>query len=247
MVTAPDFDAYMICATPRTGSTLLCSLLKSSGVAGRPASYFNRHGLHNYARSWELARPRDARIDDAYVEAAMAAGTTPNGVFAVRIMAETMPELIADLAVAGGRTDTSELELLRHRFGRLRFVHLSRRDVIGQAVSWAKSLQTHFWHPDEEVLPGGREPQYDEEQISGLVTAIGQGEQQWRRWFAANDITPYEVVYEDLAVDPPAVAQGILDHLGLTLPADRRLEVGYRKQADDVNADWTARFRASRP
>jgi hypothetical protein len=29
-------DSYLICGTPRTGSTLLCGLLTATGVAGRP-------------------------------------------------------------------------------------------------------------------------------------------------------------------------------------------------------------------
>src|SRR4028119_2022194 len=32
--------SYVLCGTPRTGSTLLCSLLHSTGVLGRPESYF---------------------------------------------------------------------------------------------------------------------------------------------------------------------------------------------------------------
>jgi len=32
--------AYLVCSTPRSGSTLLCELLKSTGVAGRPDEYF---------------------------------------------------------------------------------------------------------------------------------------------------------------------------------------------------------------
>jgi len=35
-----SIDAYLICGTPRTGSTLLCDLLPSSEIAGRPESYF---------------------------------------------------------------------------------------------------------------------------------------------------------------------------------------------------------------
>ena len=31
---------YLICATQRSGSTLLCELLKQTGVAGRPEEYF---------------------------------------------------------------------------------------------------------------------------------------------------------------------------------------------------------------
>ncbi|MGZ5376146.1 MAG: Stf0 family sulfotransferase, partial [Solirubrobacterales bacterium] len=32
--------SYLVCATPRSGSTLLCEALKSTGVAGRPEEYF---------------------------------------------------------------------------------------------------------------------------------------------------------------------------------------------------------------
>ena len=34
-------DTYLICATQRSGSTLLCELLKQTGVAGRPEEYFD--------------------------------------------------------------------------------------------------------------------------------------------------------------------------------------------------------------
>src|SRR5688572_2189063 len=32
--------SYLVCATPRSGSTLLCHLLDQTGVAGRPEEYF---------------------------------------------------------------------------------------------------------------------------------------------------------------------------------------------------------------
>ncbi|WP_425081109.1 Stf0 family sulfotransferase [Ruegeria arenilitoris] len=31
-----DFDSYLICRTPRSGSTLLCQLLAATGCAGKP-------------------------------------------------------------------------------------------------------------------------------------------------------------------------------------------------------------------
>lgn len=31
---------YLVCATPRSGSTLVCQALKKTGVAGRPEEYF---------------------------------------------------------------------------------------------------------------------------------------------------------------------------------------------------------------
>jgi trehalose 2-sulfotransferase len=243
-VTDLDFDSYLICATPRTGSTLLCGLLTSSGVAGRPASYFNRRGLHDYADNWRIARPRDGRIDEAYVRAALAAGRTPNGVFGGRIMAETLPELIGDLAAAQSGSRASDVELLSAQFGRLKFVHQRRQDAVAQAVSWAKALQTHFWHPDEAVQPGGRPPHYDEELIGRMVTTIEKFEADWARWFATHTIEPFQVDYEDLAADPLGTGHKVLDYLGLDLPPDRHLMIGHHRQADHVNADWAARFRA---
>jgi trehalose 2-sulfotransferase len=192
-VTRPDFDSYLICATPRSGSTLLCGLLESSGVAGHPASYFNREGLNGYADDWRIARPRDGQIDEAFVRAALTAGKTSNGVFGGRIMAETLPELISGLAAAASRPAVTDVDLLSAQLGRLRFVHLRRRDVVAQAVSWAKSLQTHFWHPGEAVAAGGQDPHYDEELIGRLVATIERSEADWTVWFAAHSIVPCEV------------------------------------------------------
>ena len=32
--------SYLVCATPRSGSTLVCQALKATGVAGNPEEYF---------------------------------------------------------------------------------------------------------------------------------------------------------------------------------------------------------------
>ena len=158
-------------------------------------------------------------------------------------MAETLPELIGDLAAHTGSAVT-DVELLSAKLGRLRFVHLRRHDVVAQAVSWAKALQTHYWHPGEAVKPGGRHPHYDEELIGRLVAAIEKFEADWKLWFADNNILPHQVVYEDLATDPLHTAHKVLDYLGLHVPPGRQLVIGHRRQADQVNADWAARFRA---
>lgn len=243
-MTRPGLDSWLLCATPRSGSTLLCGLLGSSGVAGRPASYFNRRGLHDYATDWRVVQPADGRIDTAYVQAALAAGSTPNGVFGGRLMAESRPELVADLAAEADQLSSSDLELLVDHFGRIRFVHLRRLDVVAQAVSWAKSLQTHVWHPGERIEPGAETPHYDEELIGRLVGTVERFEAGWTRWFEEQQIAPFEVTYEQLAADPVSVAYQVLDFLDLEIEEGRELVVRDRQQADQVNADWIERFRS---
>jgi trehalose 2-sulfotransferase len=78
-------SSYLICATPRTGSSLLCGLLDSTGVAGHPESWFRRQDEREFAVRWGIADPPDGAFGDAdYFLAAAAAGSTANGVFAAR-------------------------------------------------------------------------------------------------------------------------------------------------------------------
>jgi LPS sulfotransferase NodH len=79
--------AYVMCGTPRTGSTLLCALLASTGVAGRPQSYFRQADVDTYATTWRIPRVPDGRFTFAdYLRGALIAGRSANGVFAARMM-----------------------------------------------------------------------------------------------------------------------------------------------------------------
>lgn len=45
---------YILCGTPRSGSTLLCGLLNAAGQMGAPDSVFRRQILSRWAREWGL-------------------------------------------------------------------------------------------------------------------------------------------------------------------------------------------------
>ncbi len=86
--------SYLICGPPRTGSTLLCRLLQSTGVAGVPESYFRLPDEQLWAGRWQLARDLDGSFDyGGYLRAAIAAGRTSNGVFGARVMWGTMDKV----------------------------------------------------------------------------------------------------------------------------------------------------------
>jgi trehalose 2-sulfotransferase len=99
--------SYLVCATPRSGSTLVCQALKETGVAGRPEEYFEAlehsgrprrpeeyfNGVDDPSILNQLQRrgvgeepmPRSPLWSrtayDRYLEWTMDQGTTPNGVF----------------------------------------------------------------------------------------------------------------------------------------------------------------------
>jgi trehalose 2-sulfotransferase len=237
-------DAYLICATPRTGSTLLCDLLRSTGIAGHPESYFRRPDEQEWADRWRLARDGAGAFDYGdYVRAAVAAGSTPNGVFAARVMWGTLEEIVTRLGTVHPELAGADLKLLTRAFGRTRFVYLWRDDAVAQAVSWARAEQTRFWHEGDTARPG-YEPRFDFEQIHSTVRTIHEHNAAWREWFAAVGVQPQLVRYEALASDPGGVTRGILNFLGLQLSPDQVIVSRRRRQADRLNQEWITRYRA---
>lgn len=234
-------ESYFVCATPRTGSSLLLGLLESTGRAGRPEAYFRHPDEQQWADRWGIPGPAGPAFDYAvFVRAARAAGTTPNGIFGAKLMWGTLDEVVAKLAPG---TTGADLAVLESAFGALRFVYLHREDVVAQAVSWLRAEQTRTWWAGD---PGGTgdEPRYDAAGITGLLDTIAEHNAAWRAWFAAYGITPYEITYERLTADLAGTTRGVLTHLGLDPAAARPIEPRHRRQADRVNSEWATRYRA---
>ena len=232
--------SYLLCGTPRTGSSLLCGLLASTGVAGRPESYFREPDEQAWARRLGVPAAGDGSFDyRSFVSAARRAGSTPNGVFGARVMWGTMHRLAGGLGAAPGGRD---LDVLVDAFGPLRLVHVRREDVVGQAVSWVRAEQTGYWQEGDR--PSGQ-PHFDPDHIDELVRTIRDHDAAWSTWFTRQGVEPHPMTYEDVTRDPRAAVQGILDHLGLELPADWRPAARQRRQADAINADWVRRYRAA--
>lgn len=234
--------SYLLCGTPRTGSTLLCSLLSSTGMAGRPESYFREVDQRMWAELFGVPVVGDSPSDPVrFVAGAARAGSTPNGVFAARIMWGSMHGLVENLDP--GRGERSDLKVLNGALGPLLFVHLQRHDVVGQAVSWARAEQSGYWQHGD-VRSG--EPRFDLDQVDELVDTIRGHNAAWRAWFADQGVEPVDVAYESLVAAPRDTVVAILDAIGTDVPAGWTPASQHSKQADAINADWVQRYRAAR-
>ncbi len=171
-------QSYLICATPRSGSTLLCEALTATGVAGKPKEYFEalkmtglprRPGEYfatfaNPAiRAWlnTLSPPHEASPQplfwssssySAYLSKVMEEGTTPNGVFGAKVMYGYLADFISNLRLIPGYRDLELPDLLSTVFPNLRCIYITRRDKVRQAVSLWKAIQTGVWKVEENTL-----------------------------------------------------------------------------------------------
>lgn len=173
-MTRPE-RSYLVCATPRSGSTLVCQALSETGVAGRPEEYFEalRHsgrprrpeeyflGIEDQSIRDHLGEraigaeqpPRSPLWSraayDRYLEWAFEAGTTPNGIFGAKLMWGYFGEFVSLLRNVPAYRDVPLAELLPTVFPELTFVRVVRANKVRQAVSLWKAVQTATWREDQ--------------------------------------------------------------------------------------------------
>jgi trehalose 2-sulfotransferase len=237
--------AYLVCATERSGSTLLCELLAATGVAGRPEEYFEFLSATGRARQPREYFPEDtdpsilgllAPLDPPLspvphrlrLADARERGTTPNGVFGAKMMWAYLPDFLAH----------GEPE---EQLGPLRWVHVERRDTLAQAISLWRAVQTAQWRAEDR--DADVEPVFHAGAIAHLKRRLEQHAAAWREWFGERGIEPLEILYEEFAQSPTPTICRVLDHIGVPSEGIGVPEPPMRRQSDGRSQEWVDRFR----
>lgn len=238
----PPRTSYLICAIPRTGSYLLCDLLRRTGVAGRPNEYFNESFQSHWSREW------GTRTIDDYLTKVAELGTTPNGVFGAKMHSIQFNAICRQMAGKSRVTYASRPAILEKWFPSLRYVRLRRRDQLRQAISYVRAVQTSAWW-DADQAPGPSGPErhdllrFDYQLILGTIKFLAAMDQQWTEYFDAIECTPREFDYEEIAASPHDVAGailGLLDLKSTIVPAGE--SANFKRQSDVLTDEWVDRF-----
>ncbi len=245
-----DFHSYIICATPRSGTTLLCDLLADTGVAGRPDSFFRYQSIRWWAKYLNVSVAdwtSEYAFDQSYLTAVHQEGVGGTQVFGMRLMWEQVDNLSKRLgALYSGLSGDSAR--FRAAFGPTCFVHLSREDKVAQAISRIKAEQTGLWHVDadgnerERVKPG-HAPVYDARAVSEQVTEYEKHDTAWTHWFIQQKIQPVNITYEALSSNPQATLAIVLHALGLDPTIAETVKLRIMKLADRESREWATHFR----
>ncbi|MBO6756931.1 MAG: sulfotransferase [Roseibium sp.] len=242
--------SYIICTSPRSGSTLLCKLLKATGIAGDPDSYFHEPSIARWQAYLGMTPDpvaSERKVLAAVFQAAVERGRGDSGVFGLRLQRHSFKFFVEKLAVLHPRP-RGDLERLQAAFGRILFIHLTRTDKVQQAVSYVKAKQTGLWHkaPDGtelERLSPPRGPVYDAEHLRSCYDRFVADDVGWNAWFDALGVTPLRLTYEQVSGNPRAALEDVLDGLGLDRAAAEGIVPGVAKLADATNREWETRFR----
>ncbi|MGE4298159.1 MAG: Stf0 family sulfotransferase [Desulfovibrionaceae bacterium] len=228
----PPYDGprrhYILCATPRCGSTLLCDLLAGCGRMGVPHEYLHAE-RHVPALASRLGLISNKGVElDQYITAIKRIRTTPNGVFGCKFHFNHFHSLCR-------KTD------LNRHFPDAVFLYATRHDKLAQAVSLAIAQQTRQWTSLHEEL---RKPTYNADAIAKALNTVVQMELAWQTCFALHGLSPLTVAYEDLLADADGVCRQVLREVGVDSDHTFTLaNATIGRQRTEANQEWAARFR----
>ena len=137
----------MICATPRTGTNLLCEALAKTGVAGRPDEYFGHMHVQRWKKKWQA----ESAVD--YIQSLKNEAQTENGIWGVKVMMQYYDDLYSLLSDAHEDKTIGRFDIVERTFSELNYVWMTRRDKIAQAISLHKAYQDFVWTVDKGDIP----------------------------------------------------------------------------------------------
>jgi LPS sulfotransferase NodH len=260
--------SYLVCATPRSGSTLLCEALTNTGLAGYPKEYFEAlketglprsprdyfkktsnpellNLIGNYSRGDDVAPVLSGSVSYSdYLASVLEKGTTPNGVFGAKLMWGYLEDFLSYLRNIPAYKDLPVPQLFATIFPDLHYIHISRRDKVRQAISLWRAIQTWSWRDEQGASSRpARALVFNYAAIDHLVQRTLVHEEAWKQYFAENAIQPFSVVYEELTETYEETALQILRYLKIPLPASVTFGARQMKQqSDTLSEEWYAQY-----
>lgn len=229
---------YAIWFSQRTGSTLLCKTLESTGIAGKPEEFFL--DISNYSDPV------------AFQKFLWENGTTENGVFGVKLsmykvgFEETL-RLFRKLP--GAQALQSDVDVWNHALPGCRHIFMTRRNKIRLAVSWWKAIQSGEWHRVHGCKPQENDltDKYSYDALNHLLVDCCMREAAIQEFFTRGNITPLTIVYEDFIWNVDETIKRILNFLEIEHDPGLHIEsLHYERLADNISEEWVQRFRKER-
>lgn len=257
-------SSYFVCATPRTGSTLLCDMLMNSGVAGYPEEYFEhlketglpRQPIEYFALRDEflagtVQEAKERKVDRhrlmewsshgyaSLTKVVLNTRCTANGVFGAKMMWGYFGDFLSQMFSVDSFDSSSSHDKIQGFFPQLQYIWIRRNDSLLQAISLWKAIQNQCWRMDVGEEQDGKvcPVSFSYEAISYLQKVLIEEDACWETYFRRIGVIPIAVRYEELSASPAKVASSVLGQLGLPVKG-REVFSTMKRQRDDISLLW---------
>ena len=229
---------YIVCATPRSGSSMLVRALTETGVAAVPTEYFHPLKRPVLEQRWGCEPTLES-----YVAALIAHRTSHDGIFGTKLHWHELELLRAESDGIPAREPGFDVPaaVVEDLFPAPLYIHIVRRDVDRQAVSLWRASKSGVW----SAYANGDGPPVVPYRFAGIArcrSLITDSEVHWDRFFRFNGIEPVEVVYEDLVRDYAGTVGALVERIAPGAGAVSPPPPVSRGLADELSDELYARF-----
>lgn len=211
----------LILSTPRSGSTLLCEYL-------RKAEFCLAHEYFQRAEYLPILADRWSCLNDSllnkqkYVEQLYRFRTLDSGWLGINLHGHHIPVFKRFIEYFS--------------FDNLRVVHVRRKSILKQSISYEIARQTKRWSSEYNSKV---EPIYDFDKIKERITELSLQEIVNEKFCDELPVRPIEVYYEDLLTRKLDILSNIVGDFDLGF--DEGLST-LKRQSSEINSNWEARF-----
>jgi LPS sulfotransferase NodH len=230
--------SYIVASVQRSGTHLLCSILRSTGIAGSAEEHFWSKPGETLEKRWGTP----SRV--AYVQHVLQQNTGADRVFGTVVMWSYFDRMLQMLQEIPEYKDLNGAQLLGAVFCKPKYIWMRRRNHVEQAVSWAIACQTGVWtqKPEQKSQPRAI-PKFDFKVIDEWCNRIAAHDEGWATYFRENQIEPLVLFYEDVVASHRAAAERVLNFLGLPFPPGLEIpRPAIEKQATRISGEWAASY-----
>jgi LPS sulfotransferase NodH len=213
---------YIICSSPRTGSTLLGQMLKDSNCAGDPLEYFNPQYLLALRKRFEIS----GKLSEI-VRLLEKHRTSSNGVFGIQIHWSHFSKIF--------QHNPNERDLFFENFDKI--IVIRRKDKIAQAISLYRASTTKLWSSlDEDRTRASYhkdDEDFDPEALSQLLHYVIHQDEAWLNYLKTKNKLCKTLFYEDIVQDWNSSSREVLNFI---TPYTRDIPaMGIRQQRPEVD------------
>ena len=217
---------YIICSTPRSGSTLLARGLWHTNIAGKPHEYFHQKWhMRKLQDRWNTLNLKE------YIDTLKIKRKSENGVFGFKAHYYQLEKIIDDIDI-------------ENVFPKIKYIFITRNDKIRQGISLYRASLTKSWAycEPETVIP-----EFDYKGIRKSIELIKKEEKNWNDFFMVKKIRPFKVIYETFNNNYRKTILAVVKYLDIKIPNDLRIEKPQlNKQSDELNDKWLEEFLAKK-
>jgi trehalose 2-sulfotransferase len=209
--------------------------MQSSDIAGKPQEY----AIEDDVRTWRSYHGF-ASHEEYFWCFFRQLTITCNRICGVKLVWPQLEHLIGDIKRYAGIEVKGIRGTLEAFAPNVKYIYLTRRDIVRQSISLARAIQTQAW---SSLVPECSSVTYNRAAIEFARHSLIEQENRWQEFLLTiPSVRVHTICYEDLTKDLEKIQEKILAWLGLPCNGLSYCAPTLRKQSDGQTEVWLRRF-----